>query len=217
MSDAPTDDAPIEIGSIELTGEPQAEQENRARPRSRARRILLGSLVAVAVAGGVTLAYTGWQIVTQKDATLTPPAQVGTLKLDTSDDAKSTADYLQTAVAAEIDLDKTIGAVYTDTQNAGSDVLLFGGTTLFWTPENDLDAAFDLIADNEGAVTNLHEVDAGKLGGTMKCGATKTDNGSLTVCGWADHGSLALAMFNNRAEQAAAPLMRQLRDATESR
>ena len=47
----------------------------------------------------------------------------------------------------------------------------------------------------------------------MKCGTTKTDAGDLTVCGWADHGSLALAMFDNRSEAEAAPLMRQIRDA----
>ncbi|WP_433376242.1 hypothetical protein ACQPZX_07480 [Actinoplanes sp. CA-142083] len=217
MSDAPPNDVPIEIGSIQLTPESPDAPEQQPQPRSRVRVVLLSGLLAVAVAGGGVLAYTGWQIVTQKDATLTPPPQVGSLRLDSSEDAKDTADYLQTAVAAEIDLDKTVGAVYTDTAGEGKDVLLFGGTALFWTPESDLDSAFDLIDDNQGAVTELHEVDAGKLGGTMKCGTTKADAGDLTVCGWSDHGSLALAMFNNRPESEAAPLLRQIRDATESR
>jgi hypothetical protein len=207
-------DAPIDIGPIELISSESPDDE-QPRPRSRVRRIVLLGLLGVAVAGAGTLAWTGWQVSTQKDATLTAPAQIGSLRLDTSEDAKSTADYLQTAVAAEIDLDKTLGAVYLDAGD--KNVLFFGGTTLFWTPDNDLDTAFDLIADNEGAVTGLHKVDAGKLGGTMKCGTTKTDAGDLTVCGWADHGSLALAMFNNRSESEAAPLMRQIRDASESR
>jgi hypothetical protein len=217
MSDAPPDHAPIEIGSIELTPDQPEEQEEQVRSRSRVRRVLLSGLLVVAVAGGGVLAYTGWQVFTQKDAKLSPPAQVGSLRQDDSEDAKTTADYLRTAVAAEIDLDKTIGAVYTDTAGQDKDVLLFGGTTLFWTPENDLDSAFNLIDDNQGAVTGLHKVDAGKLGGTMKCGTTKTDSADLTVCGWADHGSLALAMFNNRPESEAAPLLRQIRDATETR
>jgi hypothetical protein len=214
MSDAPSPDAAIEIGPVELHSE---TPEHQPRPRSRVRVGLLSGLLAVAVAGGGVLAYTGWQIVTQKDATLTPPAQVGSLRLDDSEDAKNTADYLQTAVAAEIDMDKTLGAVYTDTAGQDRDVLLFGGTTLFWTPESDLDSAFNLIDDNQGAVTGLHKVDAGKLGGTMKCGTTKTDSADLTVCGWADHGSLALAMFNNRPESEAAPLLRQIREAAETR
>ena len=208
-------DAPIDIGSVELTTDPPPPSP--PRPRSRLRLILLCALLAVAVAGGGVLAYTAWQVFTQKDATLSAPAQIGSLRLDDSEDAKSTADYLQTAVAAEIDLDKTMGAVYTDSAGGGKDVLLFGGTTLFWTPENDLDTAFDLISDEQGSVTGLHEVDAGSLGGTMKCGTTKTDSGDLTVCGWADHGSLALAMFNNRSETESATLMRQIRTAAESR
>ncbi|MFF5292970.1 hypothetical protein [Paractinoplanes globisporus] len=212
------DESPIEIGAIELTAEPpSADVEPPSSPRSRVRLVLLSTLLVVGVAGGAVLAYTGWQVATQKDAKLAAPAKVGTLTLDSSEDAKSTADYLQTAVAAEIDLDKTIGAVYQDSTSPQKDVLVFGGTKLFWAPENELDTAFDLVADNEGAVVGLHEVDAGKLGGTMKCGSTKTDAGDLTVCGWADHGSVALAMFNNRSETEAAGLLRQIRDATETR
>jgi len=205
-------DSPIDIGEVERNEDPADEA---APPRRKTRLIVLSALLVVAVAGAGVLGYTAWQISTQKDAKLIVPTKVGTLTLDESENAKSTADYLQTAVAAEIDLDKTVGAVY---QDAGDkNVLFFGGTALFWTPENDLDTAFDLIADNEGAVTDLHKVDAGPLGGTMKCGKTKSDTGELTVCGWSDHGSLALAMFNNRTESEAAPLLRELRGAAESR
>jgi hypothetical protein len=207
-------DSPIDIGPVERVEEPPAEQP---LSRRHIRRILLLTLLVVAVAGAAVLGYTAWQISTQKDATLTAPAQVGTLRLDQSEDAKSTADYLQTALAAEVDLDKTVAGVYTDSTAANKNVLFFGGTTLFWTPENDLDTAFDLISDNQGAVTNLHEVSAGHLGGTMKCGTTKSDSGDLTVCGWADHGSLALAMFTDRSQPDSATLLRQLRDAAESR
>ena len=205
-------DAPIDIGPVERIEEPP---EDAPRPRRRLRLIILSALLLIAVAGAAVLGFTAWRISSQNDATLATPATIGSLTLDESENAKSTAEYLQTAVAAEIDLDESVGAVY---QDAGDkNVLFFGGTALFWTPESQLDKAFDLIADNEGAVTDLHKVDAGSLGGTMKCGTTKTDSGDLTVCGWADHGSLALAMFNNRTEQEAAPLLRQIRDATQTR
>jgi hypothetical protein len=215
----PTEMGPIEIGEIDLTADEATDEEQEQQPvrRSQLRRMLLTGLLVVAVVGAGFLAYEAYQIVTQKDAKLATPTQIGTLALDNSEDAKSTADYLQTAVAAEIDMDKTIGAVYTDKANTGKDVLLFGGTTLFWTPENDLNAAFNMIDDNEGAVTDLHGVNAGPLGGTMKCGTTKTDSGPLTVCGWADHGALALAMFNNRTEAEAAKTMLDIRKATETR
>jgi hypothetical protein len=203
---------PIEIGVIDLSAEPPADSP---KPRPPIRRILLIALLVIAVAGGAALAWAGWQINSEKDAKLATPETIGTLHLDLSEDGKSTADYLQTALSAEVDLDKAVGAVYLD--GTGKNVLFLGGTSLIWTPENDLDAAFGLVADNEGAVTGLHKVDGGPLGGTMKCGSTKSDDGDLTVCGWADHGSLALAMFTNRTEPDAATLLREIRQATQTR
>jgi len=184
-------------------------------PRSKVRRIVLLSLLAVGLIGAATVVYAGWQISSQKDASLTAPAQIGSLTLDESEDGKSTADYLQTALAAEIDLDKAIGAVYADP--AKNNVLFLGATGLIWSPEKDLDTAFGLISDNQGAVTDLHKVDPGKLGGTMKCGTTKSDDGDLAVCGWADHGSVALAMFPGHTTTDSAALLLKIREATEIR
>jgi hypothetical protein len=208
---------PFEIGEpfdLTVAGE-SAGGPDESKPRSRARRIVLAVLLALVVLGGGALAYAGWQIRTQKDATLITPATIGALSLDDSEDGKTTADYLQTALSAEVDLDQAVGAVYRD--DSKRSVLFFGGTTLIWSPEKDLDSAFGLISDQQGAVTGLHNVDAGKLGGTMRCGTTKSDDGSLSVCGWADHGSLALAMFPSRSESEAAVLLLNIRDATEVR
>ncbi|NMO57249.1 hypothetical protein HH310_39510 [Actinoplanes sp. TBRC 11911] len=207
-----SDEPAIEIGAFDLDDAPPAEPP---RPPSPIRRVLLIALLVVALAGVVVLGRLGWQIASEKDASLATPTTIGSLRLDDSEDGRSTADYLQTALSAEVDLDKAVGAVYLDAGN--KNVLFFGGTTLFWTPESDLDTAFDLISDNEGAVTGLHSVDAGPLGGTMKCGSTKTDDGPLTVCGWADHGSLALALFNNRSEPDSAALLREIRAKTQTR
>jgi hypothetical protein len=213
-----SDPAPFEINQqpFSLTGSDDDEHsEPEERPRRNVRRIVLIALLAVGLAGAGALIAAGWQIRSQKDATLTAPAQIGTLRLDSSEDGKSTADYLQTALAAEIDLDKAVGAVYTDAGN--HNVLFLGGTGLIWSPDSDLDTAFGLISDNQGAVTGLHDVDAGKLGGTMKCGTTKSDDGDLPVCGWADHGSVALAMFPDRSESDSAALLLQIRDAAQTR
>lgn len=206
---------PIELASapFSLTG-PTAENDVPA-PKSPIRRVLLIALLVIAVAAAAVLGYTSWQIFSQKNATLAAPPQIGTLRLDDSQDGKDTADYLQTALAAEIDLKTPVGAVYTDENER--DVLFFGGTGLIWSPGKDLDSAFAMISDDQGAVTALHDVPAGKLGGTMQCGTTKTDGGSIPVCGWADHGALAVAMFPNRTEQDSAQLLRQIRDATQSR
>jgi hypothetical protein len=205
-------DAPIDIGQVQLAEEPPEEPP---RPRSKLRLVVLSVVLVAAVAGAAVLAWSAYQVTSEKDAKLSAPAQVGSLRLDDSDDGRSTADYLRTALAAEVDLDEAVGAVYRD--DSGKNVLFFGGTTLFWTPEKDLDAAFGLISDNEGAVTGLHDVSAGALGGTAKCGTTKSEDGELSVCGWADHGSLALAMFPSRPVAEAAPLLVQIREAAETR
>ncbi|WP_250035894.1 hypothetical protein [Paractinoplanes maris] len=185
------------------------------KPRGRVRRVLISILLVVAVVAVAMLAFTSWRIIAQRHAELEIQPSVGPLSLDYSREGASTADYLRTALAAEVELDHTYGAVYNETPD--KNVLFLAGTGLIWTPGKDLEAAMDLISDEEGAVTNLEDVDPGPLDGTMKCGITKTADGDLTVCGWADHGSLALAMFNNRTPAESAPLMLALRNATESR
>ncbi|MEU8817696.1 hypothetical protein [Actinoplanes sp. NPDC048796] len=192
-----------------------ASAASEPRRRFTVRRIALGAVLAVGLAGAVAFGRTGWQIYTEKDATLSAPAQIGDLRLDESPSGKETAEYLSTALSADVELDKSVGAVYQDT--ARKNVLFLGGTGLFWTPSNDLETAFGLISDAEGAVTGLHDVDAGPLGGTMRCGSTKTDDGDLTVCGWADHGSLAMAMFPSRTESEAATLFREIRSTVQKR
>ena len=207
----------IEVGGdpFPLTGAGAEEKKEEQPPPSRTRRIVLTSLLAVTLAGAAALGYMTWKITSEKDATLSTPSEVAGLRLDTTEDGKSTAEYLRSALSAEVSLDKAVGAVY---QGAGEQsVLFFGGTGLIWTPGSDLDTAFDLISDDQGAVTGLHKVPAGKLGGTMKCGTTVTDDGNMPVCGWADHGSLALAMFPMRSEPDAAKLMTEIRDAAQQR
>jgi hypothetical protein len=208
----------IEVGGdpFPLSGDEDPDSPEERAPRSRTKTIVLSSLLAVGLAGAAVIGYSAWRIASQKDATLTAPAEVAGLHLDTSSDGKDTGDYLRTALSAEVDLDDAVGAVYTD-GNSKQDVLFFGGTTLIWTPGDDLQTAFGLISDNQGAVTDLHSVSAGELGGTMKCGTTKTDDGTMAVCGWADHGSLALAMFPNRTVPDAAKLMVQIRDEAQTR
>lgn len=210
-------DRPIEVGDspFPLTG--SDDSEPASRPKSRTRTILLAGLLAVGVAGAVVVSITGARIYSQKDATLTPPAEISGLHVDDSENGRNTADYLTTALSAEVDLDKTVGAVYRDAADPQKGVLFFGGTALIWSPGDDLDSAFTLIADDQGAVTGVHDVPAGDLGGTMKCGATKTSEGAMSVCGWSDHGSLAVGLFPGRAEDEAATLLRGFRTVAQKR
>ncbi len=172
-------------------------------------------LGAAAIAVVATLGPLTWQILSQKGATLSMPATIGTLTRDDSANAKETASDLVTALRAEIDLDATAGAIYTDPA-AGPDksVMLFGGTALLWSPGKELDTVLTLLEDTGDNIKNLSEVDAGPMGGVMKCGISGTDGSAMAVCGWADHGSIALALFPGRSPADGAVLMRQLRAAT---
>jgi hypothetical protein len=216
----PSGTDPIEVGDgpfdLTETGDDQTPEPEQPR-RSRTRTIVLSALLAAGLAGAAVIGTTIWRISSQKDATLSAPPQVASLRIDDSEAGRQTAEYLTTALAAEVDLDETVGAVYTDAGAGERGVLFFGGTTLIWTPESDLDTAFQLISDDQGAVTGLHDVEAGPLGGTMKCGTTKSDDGDIAVCGWADHGSLALAMFPNRPVADSAKLLLDIRSAGQTR
>ncbi len=209
---------PIEVGEepFPLTGTDDDPHEERTPP-SRTRKIVLSTLLALSVAGAAVIGYTAWQISSEKDATLTTPQQIAGLSIDDSESGRQTAEYLTTALSADVDFDRAVGAVYTDPARAERSVLFFGGTALIWAPGSDLETAFDLVADDQGAVTDVKDVDAGKLGGTMRCGSTKSDDGDISVCGWADHGSLALALFPNRPVNESAALMRDIRTGIQTR
>lgn len=191
--------------------------EQRKPARSRRSMVALGAVLAVGLIGVGFLGVAGWRVAQQKDTTLETPPQAAGLTLDESERARSTADYLRSAFAARIDLDKSVGAIYSDPANSRRSVLLFGGTTLLWSPERDLDRLFDVVSDDTGSVAGLREVAAGELGGVMKCGTTKTGDGDLAVCGWADHGSVAIGMFPGRQPADAGALLRDLRGAVQHR
>ncbi|MFI9643861.1 hypothetical protein ACIG87_28065 [Micromonospora sp. NPDC051925] len=209
---------------VELTDEPirlsnhDPEHDPQQRPRaSRRRRIALTVALVVGLAGAAALGVAGWRIAQEKDVRLGTPDHVAGLHRDDSEEARSTADYLRSGFAADIELDRSFGTVYRDPADAKRAVLLFGGTTLLWQPERDLDSLFGLMADETGRVTDLRDVPAGRYGGVMKCGRTSGDGGDFAICGWADHGSVAMGMFANRAVDESAGLFRQIRDGVQTR
>ncbi|WP_343445558.1 hypothetical protein [Micromonospora schwarzwaldensis] len=225
MSDAHLTERQVDggHGPVELTDEPirlsrrDPALEPERRPVSRRRKVVLAAVLAAGLAGAGALGLGGWRVFQQKDTELTPPAGVAGLTRDDSERARSTAEYLRDGFAADIELDRSFGTVYTDPADAKRSVLLFGGTTLLWQPERDLDTLFDLMADETGRVAAVREVDAGRLGGVMKCGTTSGDGGDFAVCGWADHGSVAMGMFPGRAVDDAATLFRKIREGVQRR
>ncbi|MBX7265648.1 hypothetical protein KIF24_06090 [Micromonospora sp. Llam7] len=226
MSDAHLTARQLDDGAplVNLTGEPielgdrePADGGDPAATRTRRRRVVVALLALLALAGTGAFGTWGWRIFQQKDTRITTPDQVAGLRLDDSDRASSTADYLRSGLAADIRLDSSFGAVYQDPADARRSVLFFGGTTLLWQPERDLESLFELMADETAAVTGLRGVPPGPLGGVMKCGSTSGEGGDFAVCGWADHGSVVMAMFPGRSVDDAAGLLREIRAAVQTR
>jgi hypothetical protein len=57
-------------------------------------------------------------------------------------------------------------------------------------------------------VQNVREVDAGVLGGEQRCAAGRA---SSTICGWSDHGMIAIAVFPDTRLDEASTKMQNLR------
>ncbi|GAA4259248.1 hypothetical protein [Dactylosporangium darangshiense] len=178
------------------------------------------ALIAAAAAGlavvvsGVIYGPTMVRVLGQSDTTVDSPAKVGNFTLDTSDAAKDAAEYIRDAIATKVSLDQSRGLIYHDGK---TDAILVAGTARIWKPDDSLKSAFDVVSDDKGGVRDVHDVDAGSLGGTMRCGVTKVDDADLSVCGWSDNGSLGVALFSERSVADSAKAMLELRTAVEHR
>src|SRR5688572_26394991 len=131
------------------------------RRRSPVRRVALGALALVGLAGVTVVGVAGARIIQQKDAVLSPPDSLGSLVRDRSVNANDTATDLGTALAAGIELKDRMSVVYKDRDSDDRSVFLFGGTALLFSPEKDLDEVLRLIGQPAG--DGMREVDSGEL------------------------------------------------------
>ena len=204
-------------GPADLYAYDDEELDEAPRPGVPIKRIAIigGSIVgAVLAVSGVIYGPTVVRVLGQSDTKIAAPPKVGSFTLDTSDGAKETAEYIRDAIATAVGFDSSSGLIYRDQSTT---VLLVAGTGRMWKPDRSLQSAFDSVSDDKGGVRDLHDVDAGGLGGAMRCGTTKTDDGDLSVCGWADNGSLGIALFPGRTPNDAAKMLLELRSAVEQR
>ena len=136
------------------------------------------------------------------------PAHVAGLTLDRQSNASDTAEYLRSAVAAGMNLDSSVGAVYSDGSGDAHSVIFVGGTTTAGSTSARLKSLFGLLDDGTDGVANVTHEQAGKLGGLVDC-ATTTETTTRTApmrarpeamaaCGWADGDTVGLALFPNR-------------------
>jgi hypothetical protein len=230
LTDAHDEHPAHEDGEVRTIGayllDPSAEPDDiaptdadapAAHRRVPVRGVVMVALLAALASMALVFGPTTLQILRERSATINRPDEIVGLQLDTSQGAQDTAEYLRAAVSAGVPLDKTVGAVYVGNEDTTHSVIFFGGTGLLLQPEKELRQAFGLITDQTGGVVDVKVEPAGNFGGVLKCGTTATDDGTMPVCGWADHGSLAIALFPGRGVDESAALMLRMRDGMQHR
>jgi len=218
---------PSILGSflLEPAGDEPAGSDLSAREEAGTRRgtrfrlvrnVLLAVLLATMVVVGVLFGPTAWQLLREKNTTIvTPPQVVGLTRDDAADQAG--LDYLRSGMSAGTPVDHTVAAVYSPPGDRAHNVLFIGGTGLMLHPDRALDSMFGLVNDQTDGVETVRSEPPGPLGGILRCGTTRIDADTVAVCGWADHGSIAVAMFAGRGVDEAADMLLHMRAAMQRR
>jgi hypothetical protein len=157
-------------------------------------------LAVVLLAAGAAVYFKFVQpVIEEGDATIATPDTVAGLTRTTRPALQSTADQLNGQLRAGMkDVSGSVVSFYEDPADPSKIVLLYGVTGPVTNPERSLNATLDQLTGGGGIYVEMHRVDPGPLGGEAKCGAGDSSSGPLSVCGWADHGSIAVVIFYNR-------------------
>ncbi|MEV6601596.1 hypothetical protein AB0M36_32790 [Actinoplanes sp. NPDC051346] len=100
--------------------------------------------------------------------------------------------------------------VYAD--GNGKRVTLFGTTGLRLTPESDVEAELAHLTEAY-QIEDIQAFDLGETGVHERCGVGRTRQGTVVVCAWADHGSMATVLLTRRSVEESAGLTGTLRAA----
>ncbi|HEY2790864.1 MAG TPA: hypothetical protein VGJ28_00820 [Micromonosporaceae bacterium] len=189
----------------------------------RTHRAVWISVAAVLVLAAASIPI-GLHLMHRSTPPLHTPTHVAGLTLDNSSAAKSTADYLRSAVAADMGLDTSMGAVYADpadsTSQADAHSVIFVGGTAKGSDATLLSKLMSQLTDSTDGLSGVMTEPTAGAGGLMKCGLT-TDTATqdagtdteMAACAYAGGGAVGMALFPNRTVSQAAALMRQIRSA----
>jgi len=182
-----------------------------APPRRRRRWpwwMLFWLLAAAACCGGATL--WGRPFLDEYPASIAAEADVPGLTRSSDTARQRTADKLLGALESEQWDEQSVSVLYTDQRQRGATLL---ATTRFvYDPEKALTERFTKLTD-ELKIRDSGPVDAGELGGYERCGTGTLNGRGIAVCGWADHGSLALLVTAGRSVPETADLLGTVRAA----
>ncbi len=149
----------------------------------------------------------------QYPATLSTPDQVAGLARSAESGLEDAAVQMAATMSGEMSFAEQIAAVYVDEAAPDRAVALWGGTALLRDPQARLDDAFRDAAAGGFPAVEPQEVEPGPPGGVARCGRGNVPELPMTVCGWADHGSLVMLVFLSRDLEESGSLLRDFRAA----
>jgi hypothetical protein len=126
--------------------------------------------------------------------TVVEPTTLGGRPKLTDPTFTSLAQELKSGLADVPEATSTVGALYGSFEKRNI-VVIAGAAAPIADPKKELDDAFDSAGLNGLKATGIVAIDPGPLGGEAKCGKTTENDISLVLCGWADNGSLGIAIF----------------------
>ena len=184
--------------------------------RGKGLKITLGILAALFLVCAVGCGVFLYPIIAANGTTVTAPETLpGGLKKQTSEEMQTIVDQMERDLRNDVgDVDQVAAGIYSsgDPQKL---VVLVAATSTVVFPDDELDDAFKGF--NSGSLGGQTSYPAGDLGGTVKCATGTEDDLPMTLCAWADHGSVGIGVFINRELKEASDLFLQIRPAVESR
>lgn len=173
-----------------------------------------GALVAVLITCGFGgFWYARPYLSDQYPATLRTPDEVAGLTRGTDTGLEEAAVQLAATLSGQMSLADPVAAVYVDEAAPDQAVALWGGTALLRDPQARLDDAFRDAGVSGLPVADPEPVDPGPPGGVARCATGESEGVTMTVCGWADHGSLVMLIFLSRDFAESTTLLRDFRAA----
>jgi hypothetical protein len=170
--------------------------------------LLTMALLCAGCCGGAFL----WskQIYDQYPASAATDATVAGLTAVEDDTADQVVNRLRGSIDTEQIDEARFSVVYRDKNKRR--VTVFGTTRLVTDPNKAIDASITQLT-SELQLADVHKVDAGPLGGQERCGTGRLDGRSISMCAWADHGSMGVGLFAGRSIESSSPTLQEIRAA----
>jgi hypothetical protein len=145
-------------------------------------------------------------------ATLTTPDSVAGMPRLTDDRSLSIGDEMTAYIRDQTHVDSSMAALYAPDGVPDQAVLVYAGTHFVSNPGGAVNDVFTGFSRSSGlTVTNMASTGPGAMGGTAKCGQTRTADVPIALCVWGDHGSVGVVIGFGRTIPETADLLRTIR------